>query len=221
MLNLSLPSISEALLEALRSLDGAAATAVMEADQLRADDVLVTFHQLQLQEREGTLRSSTVAAATSLSRQLLSVLAAAPADAPLGALGDGSGASRIVVTSPAGNVHQLDVEAVAMALRADGWSVDLLSGIAGQEDLVGFLGDRPPTTVVVVCSGSEGLPKAASALWAAQRCGLPVLLAGPGFGSQSDDLRPLRLGADGWAPDLASAVKITRRWSSVPRSCPG
>jgi len=61
---------------------------------------------------------------------------------------------------------------------------------------------------------STSLPSAEAAIRAAHECAVPVLVGGRAFGP--DSRRADRLGADGWANDVATAVAILDAWHQNP-----
>ena len=120
----------------------------------------------------------------------------------------------VVVTCAEGEWHSLPARMVAEVLRVRGWLVTFLGASTPADHLRRFLAEVKPVGVVVSCSVPIFLSGALRSVQAAQAEGVPVLVGGRAFGA--DELRAVRLGADGWAPDAAAAVRLLGAWRRQP-----
>src|SRR5439155_818019 len=74
---------------------------------------------------------------------------------------------------------------------------------------------QQPDGVLLSCSLAENLPGAASSVAAVQAAGVPVLVGGAAFGG--DDLRAVRVGADGWATTGQGVLRLLEELPARPR----
>jgi methanogenic corrinoid protein MtbC1 len=144
--------------------------------------------------------------------------ATAITDAVLGALAwrveAAEDQGHVVVTCAEGEWHSLPARMAAEVLRTHGWQVTFLGASTPAEHLRRFVAEAGAVGVVVSCSVPIFLGGAQRSVQAAQAAGVPVLVGGRGFGP--DDLRARRVGADGWAPDPATAARLLGNWRQQP-----
>ena len=120
----------------------------------------------------------------------------------------------VVVTCAEGEWHSLAARMAAEVLRVHGWLVTFLGASTPAEHLRRFLGEVGAVGVVVSCSVPIFLSGALRSVQAAQSAQVPVLAGGRAFGP--DELRAVRLGADGWASDPAAAARLLGEWRQQP-----
>ncbi len=108
-----------------------------------------------------------------------------------------------------GEWHALAARIVAEVLRLHDWRVTFLGASVPPAHLVSFLHQHGPDVVALSAALPIHLPAAHRTIVAAQRIGTPVLVGGPGFGSDGRWAR--HLGADAWAPTAEDAVALLDR----------
>lgn len=123
-------------------------------------------------------------------------------------------APSLVLCCAEGEWHALAARMAAESLTASGVRVLFLGPSLPAEVLPEFLRADPPTAVGVSCSLSFALPGALRVVRAAHEAGVPVLAAGPGFGTGPDRARAV--GADAWVPDVETAVDVLLSWRDAP-----
>jgi methanogenic corrinoid protein MtbC1 len=126
----------------------------------------------------------------------------------------GGGRGHVVLGCLDGEWHALAARIVGEVLRSHGWSVTFLGASVPPTHLVSFLQQHGPDVVALSAATPIHLPVAHRTIVAVQRTGTPVLVGGPGFGTDGRWAR--RLGVEAWAPTAADAVALLER--PVPRS---
>lgn len=123
----------------------------------------------------------------------------------------------VVVACAEGDWHSLPAQMFAEVLRSHGFEVSFLGASTPSGHVARLLARVRPDALVVSCNLAPFFAGVTTVADAAHRTGTPViaggraLLSGPG--------RALRLGADAWAPDVASAVATLHDWVQ-DRPCP-
>lgn len=151
-------------------------------------------------------------AATAISEAAVALVAAARRPRPPGAAVPG----RVAVACVEGEWHAMPARLVAESLTELGWDVTYLGASVPPSHLAQFLHDTGPDAVALSCSLPSNLPAARDVVAAARSAGVPVLVGGRAFGT--DGARAAAVGADGWAPDPATAADLLRTWE--PRLSP-
>jgi hypothetical protein len=106
----------------------------------------------------------------------------------------------------------------AEVLRSHGFEVSFLGASTPSSHVARLLARDRPDALVVSCNLAPNFAGVTTLANAAHRTGTPViaggraLLSGPG--------RALRLGADAWAPEVASAVATLHEWTEDRPSPP-
>lgn len=116
----------------------------------------------------------------------------------------------VVVTCAEGDWHALAAQLFAELLRADGFQVAFLGASTPADHVSAYLARSHADAVVVSCSLPMFFPGVARLAETSHRHGMPVMAGGRALGTGPD--RAVRLGADGWAADLAQASRILRYW---------
>lgn len=124
------------------------------------------------------------------------------------------GRGRVAVVCAEGEWHALPARLVAVGLRTRGWEVVFLGGSVPAPHLARSAQRERWDAAVVSCSVPMFLAGAQRSTAALHAADVPVLAAGGGFGP--DRLRADRLGADGWAADLAAGVAVLDTWMASP-----
>jgi len=112
--------------------------------------------------------------------------------------------TEIVVACATDDWHALAARCVAEILRFHGWRVTQTGSSLPPQHLATFLAQVPDVVLVVGCTMTTHLPGAAEMIRVAHRHDVPVVVGGPGMGS--DGRRARILGADVWANDLPVAT---------------
>ncbi|GGI05064.1 cobalamin B12-binding domain-containing protein [Egicoccus halophilus] len=120
----------------------------------------------------------------------------------------------VLVVCAEGEWHTLSARLVTEGLRAEGWPVRLLGGSVPASHLAHSAAEGTWTAAVVCCAVPMFLPGARRTTAVLRAAGIPVLVTGRGFGG--DDRRAEAVGADGWAPDLATGLEVLGDWERVP-----
>ena len=121
----------------------------------------------------------------------------------------------LVAACVEGEQHALPARIVATELRRAAWRVSFLGAGTPAAELRTFAATHRPDAVLLSCTLAENLSGAAASVAAAQAAGTPVLVGGAAFGS--DDLRALRVGADGWATTGQGALRLLEELPAHPR----
>jgi excisionase family DNA binding protein len=116
----------------------------------------------------------------------------------------------VLLAGAEGDFHAIPLMMVADLLRAEGLDVIQLGADVPVATLVTMAGAADLTSIGLSASTDQGVVHAGRAITELhQRLpGIPVMLGGPAVTS-ADVAR--RAGADGWAPDAATAVDLTLR----------
>lgn len=117
--------------------------------------------------------------------------------------------TEVVVACAPDDWHALAARCVAEILRCDGWRVTQTGASLPPGQLASFLGQVRDVVLVMCCTMTTHLPGAAEMIGVAHRRGVPVIVGGPGMGS--DGRRARILGADVWANDLSGATAALTR----------
>lgn len=113
---------------------------------------------------------------------------------------------QVVVTCVEGEWHSLPARIFSEALRLDGWRVSYLGASVPTPHLTAHLHDLGPDLTALSCSVSTSLHRARRMIEASRGAGIPVIVGGSGFGRDGRYARAL--GANGWAPDPATAIAL-------------
>jgi methanogenic corrinoid protein MtbC1 len=120
----------------------------------------------------------------------------------------------VALFSAEGEWHVTPLRMGALVFREHGWQVRLLGASTPHGDLGAALAHLRPQIAVVHCVVSTNLTGVRGAVEVAHAAGIPVIGAGAGFGI--DDHRALRLGCDGWAPDVRAGARLAEAWLDAP-----
>lgn len=110
----------------------------------------------------------------------------------------------VVVACAEREWHELPAMIVGAAARADGWDTTLLGASTPPMRLGQYLQDLGPDATAVSCSVLGALPNTRRFIEASTEAGIPVVVGGPAFGT--DSRRADALGATLWAPDARELV---------------
>ena len=120
----------------------------------------------------------------------------------------------LVLACADGEWHALGARMAAELLRVHGIGVVYVGPSLPVEDLGDFLTAIGATALGVSCSTPLTLLGARETVRTAHAVGVPVMCAGPAFGS--DDARARAIGADAWVAQPAAAADLLRAWKSEP-----
>ena len=120
----------------------------------------------------------------------------------------------VLVVCAEGDWHSLPAQMLAEMLRARGYGVACLGASTPVDDVLDLVARRRPDVLAISCNLPIFFRGVARLADAAHTQGVPVLAGGRAMGT--DERRAKRLGADGWAPDLDSAVHLLQRWKQEP-----
>ncbi len=143
--------------------------------------------------------------------------ATAAVDDVLGALSarlDRHGHRTLALFSAEGEWHVTPLRMGALVLREQGWRIRLLGASTPPEHMRSTLQHLGAEVAAVHCAVPTNLHGVPGVVTVAHEAGLPVIAAGRGFGI--DDHRALRLGCDGWAPDVAAGARLAEAWLDAP-----
>lgn len=115
----------------------------------------------------------------------------------------------IVVACAQDEEHVLPARLAAEVLQGAGFHVTFLGESMPAVHLGAFLGRVRPAAVGISCSTPLAFPGLLSCIEVAHDIGIPVIAGGRALGT--DAIRAQSLGADLFAPDLATAIALLRR----------
>ncbi|MGN6606628.1 MAG: cobalamin-dependent protein [Jatrophihabitans sp.] len=115
----------------------------------------------------------------------------------------------IVITCADGEWHALPSRVLSTAFRGSGYAVTFLGASVPARHLAQLLHEVGPDVTAISCALATRLPAAREMIEASRGAGIPVLIGGRGFGT--DGRWGLALGANAWAPDARSAVRLVER----------
>lgn len=118
----------------------------------------------------------------------------------------------VVVACAEGDWHALPAQMFAELLRSEGFHVAFLGASTPVDHVSAYLTRSHADALVVSCNLALFFPGVARLAETAHRHGMPVLAGGRALGTGPE--RAIRLGADGWAANLAQASEILRRWQA-------
>ena len=124
------------------------------------------------------------------------------------------GQPSLVLACADGEWHALSARMAADLLRAEGVDVTYVGASLPSEALADFLAAQAPTALGLSCSTGMTLVGARETIAEAHDAGIPVLLAGSAFGS--DSTRAEAIGADAWVAEAVDAVTVLRDWVTAP-----
>ncbi len=110
----------------------------------------------------------------------------------------------VLVTCAEREWHWLPAAIIGCVLRGAGWQVTPLGPATAPLRLSQYIQDVGPEAVAVSCSVLGSLPTTRRFIEASTSAGVPVVVGGPAFGT--DTIRAQALGATAWAPDAAGAL---------------
>jgi methanogenic corrinoid protein MtbC1 len=116
----------------------------------------------------------------------------------------------VVVACAEGDWHSLPAQMCAEVLRSHGFDVSFLGASTPSDHVARLLTRDRPNALIVTCNLALFFTGVASLVDAAHRTGTPVIAGGRALLHGPERAR--RLGADAWAPDVASAGAILREW---------
>ena len=115
----------------------------------------------------------------------------------------------VVVACAEDEEHVLPARLAAEVLQAAGFAVTFLGEAMPAVHLGAFLGRVRPVAVGISCSTPLAFPGLLSCIAVAHDIGIPVIAGGLALGP--DAVRAQSLGADLFAPDMATAIRLLRR----------
>jgi MerR family transcriptional regulator, light-induced transcriptional regulator len=125
---------------------------------------------------------------------------------------------RVVMTGVQGELHQVGANMVADALEADGWDVRFLGTNMPHDGILATIAEHDPEVVGISATMLLRVPQVkrliADVRDHAGRETPRILVGGAAFRAAPDLWR--EVGADGFAPDVRSAVELARSWSPKP-----
>lgn len=125
---------------------------------------------------------------------------------------------RVVVACTEGEWHVLPGRLVTEGLRLGGFEVQFVGPSVPAAELAHFLGGDPPAAVAISCSMAASLVGAWHTITALRTRGTTIVCGGRGFGPDGSWGRAL--GADHWAPDVATGAILLREALAGPRVFP-
>lgn len=118
----------------------------------------------------------------------------------------------LVATCVAGELHEIGVRMVADFFEMEGWNTHYLGASMPAPDIVRTLAERRADVLCISTTLTTHLPIAADLIAAVRNDpatrSIQILVGGHAF-SQAPELWR-KLGADGFAPDAASAIRVAR-----------
>jgi methanogenic corrinoid protein MtbC1 len=124
----------------------------------------------------------------------------------------------VVVACAEGDWHSLPAQMFGEVLRSHGFAVSFLGASTPSDHVARLLARDRPDALVITCNLAMFFAGVTTVADAAHRTGTPVMAGGRALRSGPERAR--RLGADGWAPDVAAAVATLRAWAEVRPSLP-
>jgi methanogenic corrinoid protein MtbC1 len=118
----------------------------------------------------------------------------------------------VVVACAEGDWHSLPSQMFAELLRSRGQGTVYLGASTPAEDVADYLARRRPDALAVTCSLALSFTGTAHLIDAAHVNRLPVIVGGGAMTAR----RASVLGADAWAPDVASAAEVLAGWRAAP-----
>ncbi|MDF2967154.1 MAG: hypothetical protein K0Q93_932 [Nocardioidaceae bacterium] len=154
---------------------------------------------------------------TAADEHLASGVAAAALDALTGESSSPAGDGGVtVVTCAEGDWHSLAAQMFGESLRSHGVDVRVLGASTPADVVADFLVRSGSDSLAISCSVPTFFPGAVHLADAAHRVGVPVMMGGRAFGT--DSRRAQRLGADGWAQTAGEAAALLAEWRASPPS---
>ena len=117
----------------------------------------------------------------------------------------------VIVACPEGEWHSLPARISSELLQTHDWSVTFAGASTPSADLSALVRSQQPLAAVLSCTLAARLVAARDAIEVLHEHHVPVLVGGPGFGS--DERRARAVGADGWARSVTGADRILASWS--------
>ena len=119
-----------------------------------------------------------------------------------------------VVSATPNEFHQLGASMIASTLETDGWRVHFLGGDMPHSDLLTFLGEQKPFLLALSTTIPFNLTQVGELLAEIRSAPdlkqLKILVGGQAWAGDAG--LALKLGADGFANDLRSALDLANRW---------
>jgi len=124
----------------------------------------------------------------------------------------------VVVACAEGDWHSLPAQMFAEVLRSHGIEVAFLGASTPSDHVARLLARIRPDALIVTCNLALFFAGVTTLADAAHRTGTPVIAGGRAL--RSGPGRALRLGADAWAPDLATTLTTLHEWAKNRPSPP-
>jgi len=118
---------------------------------------------------------------------------------------------RVVVTSVAGDMHDLGARMVADLFLESGWQVDFLSGSTPASDLVEFVQHRQPDLVALSATLKDHLKALEETIFALKQCDPPPRILAGGRATQGQEESLFKLGVDAVMSDPIEAIRKAGR----------
>ncbi len=206
-------------LERLEPTAVASAVEVLAAEGTPLEEILdgtllPAWDRVEARNRSGDAGAAVASAAAALARRAILGASRLARRAPAGSAGP------LTVVSPGSAVDLLHSEAVAEVAGAAGWVVQQVDGADAAGELSAYVRRRRPVAVVVTAHDPAELLALLPVVGVAHSEGLSLLAWGAAFGEGGRRAR--RIGADGWAADLAELLRTIDSWqeSSPPLASP-
>lgn len=124
----------------------------------------------------------------------------------------------VVVACAEGDWHSLPAQMFTEVLRSHGFEVAFLGASTPSDHVARLLARVRPDALIVTCNLALFFAGVTSVADAAHRTGTPVIAGGRAL--RSGPGRAIRLGADGWAPDVAATLATLHEWAQERPSPP-
>ncbi|MDP1876314.1 MAG: diguanylate cyclase [Actinomycetota bacterium] len=150
---------------------------------------------------------------TPVDEHLASGVAAAALDALAAETSHVDVSGLTVVTCSEGDWHSLAAQMFGESLRSHGFGVSVLGASTPVDAVADFLDRSSCDALAVSCSLPIFFPGVIRLIDAAHARGIPAIVGGRAFGT--DSRRALHLGADAWAASAQEAAPVIASWRST------
>ena len=122
--------------------------------------------------------------------------------------------SSVVVACAPGNWHSIAGHMIAEQLQAEGVAAAFLGASTPALDVGRFLATYQPNAIAITCALPLFFPGVTELAGVAHELGVPVMAGGHAFEGHPE--WATRIGADAYAPDVASALNLLAEWKATP-----
>ncbi len=120
----------------------------------------------------------------------------------------------VVVACAPGNWHSIAGHMIAEQLQAEGIATAFLGASTPALDVGRFLASYQPDAIAISCALPLFFPGVTELADVAHEQGVPVMAGGYAFVGHPE--WATRIGADAYAPDVASALTLLHTWAAAP-----